>query len=124
MKTADIVTASDSNRSNQRVVDLGVTCASAISSDSISSKIVKYLSGTMAETLQQLILDTLNSSSEISDTRNLTLPGQSSPASSHDAQITILGALNSLLSREVCLIIVYLFRSLLNVSTDDKIHHA
>ncbi|KZP17307.1 hypothetical protein FIBSPDRAFT_920726 [Athelia psychrophila] len=55
----------------------------------------------MSETLQQLILDTLDSSSEIADTRNLILPGQSSPASSHDAQITILGALNSLLSREM-----------------------
>ena len=77
----------------------------------------------MAETLQQLILDTLDSSSEISDTRNLTLPGQSSPASSHDAQITILGALNSLLSREVRPIIMYLFRSLLNLLKDDKIYH-
>lgn len=55
----------------------------------------------MAESLQQLVLDTLNSSGEISDTRNLTIPGQTSTAGSHDAQITILGALNSLLSREV-----------------------
>jgi phenylalanyl-tRNA synthetase alpha chain len=55
----------------------------------------------MAESLQQLVLDTLESSGEISDTRNLTIPGQPDPAGSHDAQITILGALNSLLSREV-----------------------
>jgi phenylalanyl-tRNA synthetase alpha chain len=58
----------------------------------------------MAESLQQLILDTLDSSGEIKDTRNLTIPGQSSPAASHDGQIAILGALNSLLSREVLLI--------------------
>jgi phenylalanyl-tRNA synthetase alpha chain len=55
----------------------------------------------MAEVLQQLILDTLDSSSSIEDTRSLTLPGESGPAISQDAQITILGALNSLLSREV-----------------------
>ena len=55
----------------------------------------------MSESLQQLILDTLNASREISDTRTLTIPGQLSQAASHDAQITILGALNSLFSREV-----------------------
>jgi phenylalanyl-tRNA synthetase alpha chain len=55
----------------------------------------------MAEVLQQLILDTLDSSSSIEDTRSLTIPGESGPAISQDAQITILGALNSLLSREV-----------------------
>lgn len=55
----------------------------------------------MAESLQQLVLDTLNSSSPIKDTRTLVIPGQSQPAASHDAQITILGALNSLLSRDV-----------------------
>jgi len=55
----------------------------------------------MAESLQQLILDTLESFGDISDTRNLIIPGQSSPALSHDAQITILGALNSLFSREM-----------------------
>ncbi|KAH7930732.1 hypothetical protein BV22DRAFT_1028178 [Leucogyrophana mollusca] len=55
----------------------------------------------MAELLQQLILDTLDKSSQIHDTRTLTIPGQSEPAASHDAQITILGALNSLLSREI-----------------------
>ncbi|KAH7916301.1 tRNA synthetases class II core domain (F)-domain-containing protein [Hygrophoropsis aurantiaca] len=55
----------------------------------------------MAETLQQLILDTLEKSSPIHDTRTLTIPGQPSPAASADAQITILGALNSLLSREI-----------------------
>ena len=61
----------------------------------------------MSESLQQLVLETLNTSSRISDTRSLTIPGKSSPASSHDAQITILGALNSLLSREVHLIVHY-----------------
>lgn len=55
----------------------------------------------MAETLQQLILDTLDAQSNIKDTRDLTLPGQSTPAASHDAQTVILGALNSLLSRDV-----------------------
>lgn len=55
----------------------------------------------MAETLQQAILDTLDARSTIKDTRDLILPGQSAPAASHEAQITILGALNSLLSRDV-----------------------
>jgi phenylalanyl-tRNA synthetase alpha chain len=55
----------------------------------------------MAESLQQLILDTLGARSPIKDTRSLVIPGQSQPAVSHDAQITILGALNSLLSRDV-----------------------
>ncbi|OAX44524.1 hypothetical protein K503DRAFT_764939 [Rhizopogon vinicolor AM-OR11-026] len=55
----------------------------------------------MAEQLQQLILDTLDAQSTLLDTRALTIPGQSSQATSHDAQITILGALNSLLSREM-----------------------
>ncbi|EGN93004.1 hypothetical protein SERLA73DRAFT_190125 [Serpula lacrymans var. lacrymans S7.3] len=55
----------------------------------------------MAETLQQLILDTLESSSTIKDTRTLVIPGQSDPAASQDAQIAILGALNSLFSREM-----------------------
>jgi phenylalanyl-tRNA synthetase alpha chain len=55
----------------------------------------------MAEALQQLILDTLQATDVISDTRSLTLPGQSQPAASHEDQITILGALNSLASRDV-----------------------
>ncbi|KAJ7765014.1 phenylalanine-tRNA ligase [Mycena maculata] len=54
----------------------------------------------MAE-LQQLILDTLHAHSTIPDTRSLVIPGQSEPAASQDAQITILGALNSLLSRDM-----------------------
>ena len=49
----------------------------------------------MAESLQQLILDRLDTHGSISDTRSLT------PATDADAQISILGALNSLLSREV-----------------------
>jgi len=59
----------------------------------------------MAEQLQQLILDTLDAQSTLQDTRALTIPGQSCQATSHEAQITILGALNSLLSREVRLFI-------------------
>jgi phenylalanyl-tRNA synthetase alpha chain len=55
----------------------------------------------MAEAIQQVILDTLDAQSSIKDTRSLTLPGQSQPATSHDAQTIVLGALNSLLSREV-----------------------
>ncbi|KAL0577077.1 Phenylalanyl-tRNA synthetase, beta subunit, cytoplasmic [Marasmius crinis-equi] len=55
----------------------------------------------MAESLQKLVLDTLDSHSTIKDTRELTIPGESNPATSHDSQITILGALNSLLSREM-----------------------
>ena len=55
----------------------------------------------MAEAIQQLILDTLDKDGVIQDTRTLTLPGHKEPAASHDAQIIILGALNSLSSREV-----------------------
>jgi phenylalanyl-tRNA synthetase alpha chain len=55
----------------------------------------------MAESLQQVILDLLDSSSTIKDTRSIVLPGKSEAATSHDAQIAILGALNSLLSRDV-----------------------
>lgn len=56
----------------------------------------------MTELLQQLVLDTLDARSTINDTRSLVIPGQVRPAASHEDQITILGALNSLLSREVC----------------------
>jgi phenylalanyl-tRNA synthetase alpha chain len=55
----------------------------------------------MAEAIQQLILDTLDTQGKIKDTRTLVLPGQSDAAVTQDAQIAILGALNSLLSREV-----------------------
>ncbi|TFY65637.1 hypothetical protein EVG20_g5444 [Dentipellis fragilis] len=55
----------------------------------------------MAEDLQQLVLNSLNDNGTIQDTRTLVLPGSSQPASSADAQITILGALNSLDSREM-----------------------
>jgi len=57
----------------------------------------------MAEAIQQLILDTLKSDGKIKDTRTLVLPGQTEPDASQETQITILGALNSLSSREVCL---------------------
>ncbi|KXN86409.1 Phenylalanine--tRNA ligase alpha subunit [Leucoagaricus sp. SymC.cos] len=55
----------------------------------------------MAEALQQLILTTLESDRTISDTRALVLPGQAQSASSGEDQIRILGALNSLLSRDM-----------------------
>ncbi|PPQ83267.1 hypothetical protein CVT25_004006 [Psilocybe cyanescens] len=55
----------------------------------------------MSEALQKLILDTLESQSSIKDTRSLVLPDQSAPATSSEDQIVILGALNSLLSREM-----------------------
>ena len=55
----------------------------------------------MAESIQQLILDHLDIHGSVSDTRSLTLPGAPAPASDVESQITILGALNSLLSREV-----------------------
>ncbi|KAI5125060.1 hypothetical protein M0805_007483 [Coniferiporia weirii] len=51
--------------------------------------------------VQELILKTLDSKSSIKDTRDLVLPGDSLPAISQDAQLVILGALNSLLSREM-----------------------
>ncbi|KAJ3812150.1 hypothetical protein F5876DRAFT_38085 [Lentinula aff. lateritia] len=54
-----------------------------------------------SEALQQLILDTLERQDTIEDTRSLIFPNQSEPATSHDSQITILGALNSLLSRDM-----------------------
>ena len=57
----------------------------------------------MSEILQQLVLDTLESQSFIEDTRTLILPGQSQVASTNEDQITILGALNSLLSHDVSL---------------------
>ena len=55
----------------------------------------------MAEAIQQLILDTLDREGSIEDTRTLTLPGYKEPAATHDSQIIILGALNSLSSRDV-----------------------
>lgn len=77
----------------------------------------------MAEQLQQLILDTLDTQSTLPDTRTLTIPGQSSQTTSHDAQITILGALNSLLSREASFL--YFYRDpLLNEKADDNIRNA
>lgn len=55
----------------------------------------------MSETLQKLILDTLELQSSINDSRSLVLPGKTQSASANEDQIMILGALNSLLSREV-----------------------
>jgi phenylalanyl-tRNA synthetase alpha chain len=62
----------------------------------------KRFSTNMSEALQQLILDTLDSSNVIKDTRSLVLPEKNAPAVTQDEQIVILGALNSLLSRDVC----------------------
>lgn len=62
----------------------------------------------MAEALQKLILDSLDESGTIQDTRTLNIPGQRDLATSHEAQITILGALNSLLSREASLLAIRL----------------
>ncbi|KAI0722916.1 phenylalanine-tRNA ligase [Earliella scabrosa] len=55
----------------------------------------------MAEAIQQLILDTLDKEGTIKDTRTLVLPGYKEPAATHDSQIIILGALNSLSSRDM-----------------------
>ncbi|EED78742.1 predicted protein [Postia placenta Mad-698-R] len=55
----------------------------------------------MAEAIQQLVLDTLDKSGIIQDTRTLVLPGQADAAADHESQIVILGALNSLASRDM-----------------------
>ncbi|KAK7470476.1 Phenylalanyl-tRNA synthetase, beta subunit, cytoplasmic [Stygiomarasmius scandens] len=52
----------------------------------------------MSEQLQQLILDTLEKHSKIEDTRSLDVPDKSDP---YEDQLAILGALNSLLSRDM-----------------------
>ncbi|KAL5527404.1 hypothetical protein ACEPAG_6195 [Sanghuangporus baumii] len=53
------------------------------------------------EAVQELILKALESEGTIKDTRDLILPGKTTPANSPDAQLTILSALNSLASREM-----------------------
>ncbi|KAF9534187.1 phenylalanine-tRNA ligase [Crepidotus variabilis] len=55
----------------------------------------------MSETLQKLVLDELDANGSIKDTKTLILPGQTHPATSGEDQIIVLGALNSLLSREM-----------------------
>lgn len=60
----------------------------------------------MSEALQKVVLDALESHGVISDTRSLILPGQANTASTSEDQIIILGALNSLLSREVRQIVI------------------
>jgi phenylalanyl-tRNA synthetase alpha chain len=55
----------------------------------------------MAESIQQLVLNNLDIHGSISDTRTLSLPGVTALASDAESQTIILGALNSLLSREV-----------------------
>ena len=54
----------------------------------------------MSESLQHLILHHLDIHGSLSDTRTISIPGSTYPTDT-DAQIAILGALNSLLSREV-----------------------
>jgi phenylalanyl-tRNA synthetase alpha chain len=61
----------------------------------------------MSEALQKLILDTLDLRGSIPDTRAIVLPGHTQHASESEAQIIILGALNSLLSREVNLVYIF-----------------
>lgn len=55
------------------------------------------------EAVQQCILSLLESQSIIQDTRNVKLPGESKAATNQDGQLLIQGALNSLLSKEVCI---------------------
>ncbi len=75
----------------------------------------------MAEAIQQLILDTLDKEGTIKDTRTLVLPGYKEPAATHDSQIIILGALNSLSSRDVHYFMVDLCQET-HVSADDHVH--
>ena len=56
------------------------------------------------ESLQQLILDTLQRDGKIEDTRTITLPAALHKDDLQEAQMVIQGALNSLLSREVSII--------------------
>lgn len=53
------------------------------------------------ESLQQLIIDTLERDGKIDDTRNIKLPETLRKDDVQEAQMIIQGALNSLLSREV-----------------------
>ncbi|PVG03460.1 putative FRS2-phenylalanine--tRNA ligase beta chain, cytosolic [Serendipita vermifera] len=55
----------------------------------------------MSQAIQQLILETLDKHNTIDDTRTLILPGETSPAATQDAQLAIIAALNSLLSRNM-----------------------
>jgi phenylalanyl-tRNA synthetase alpha chain len=71
------------------------------------------MSPEMSEALQKLILDTLDLHGLIIDTRAIVLPWNTQNASKGEEQITILGALNSLLSREVNLDRIFLFRVLI-----------
>ena len=70
------------------------------------------------EAVQELILKTLELKGVIEDTRQLVLPDESSPAVSQDAQLTILGALNSLSSRDVSRIYATDFHSILQQWSD------
>ena len=71
--------------------------------------------------LQQHVLDHLEAHGSLPDTRNITIPGATSPATDAEAQITILGALNSLLSREVPDLpspVAFRFRTVFTLSDD------
>ena len=76
----------------------------------------------MAEAIQQLILDTLEKDGTIQDTRTLVLPGYKEPAATHDSQIIILGALNSLSSRDVNCSPASMHVDT-NISPDDNVHY-
>lgn len=78
----------------------------------------------MAEAIQQLVLDTLHTSGQIKDTRTLILPGKKDAAASQDAQIQILGALNSLSSREVGVHVAILCPENPNDCIDDHLRSA
>ena len=78
----------------------------------------------MAEAIQQLVLDTLDKEGTIKDTRTLVLPGYKEPAATHDSQIIILGALNSLSSRDVKIIsCTAVYSSINRCLSDDLLYH-
>ena len=56
-------------------------------------------------------------------TRTLVLPGYKEPAATHDSQIIILGALNSLSSRDVKRLYAILCVLDTHVLSDDRIHY-
>lgn len=77
------------------------------------------------EAIQDLILKTLDEEGSIKDTRKLVLPSESSPAISQDAQLSILGALNSLASRDVSILPSMSFQAPFDKNiVDDNVQHA
>lgn len=73
------------------------------------------------DTLPTAILAVLQNDGQISDTRQLVLPGTSRKATSQEDQLAVQGALNSLQSRDVC-IIYTLYPLASNTETRDS-HH-